>query len=247
MEQAKQNFNPETFDLKTYDALIARGLSSGVGKRDGQMCIEAVICTALGLPHGDDPQCVAASVRSFKIALNDKKWSSPEARAAGLRDLGLAQLGSLGVVSDKDFVKKLSEKLIRVLIPTLLRELYPQDSFSTWRSAKILGLALRCELEGTIKVARETRDFLQSDAAADAAAAASAAAYAAYAAYDAADAADAAAAFYPNAASAAAYAAYAAAAAAAAAGDKYLKLGASLALEVLRDLKSPGCQLLEGV
>ena len=93
-------FDIGTFDVKLYDKIIARGLSTGVGRRDGQMCIEAAICTVLGLDHGDDPKCVAASVRSFKISLNDSQWSSTEARAAGLRDLGLAQLGSLGVVDD---------------------------------------------------------------------------------------------------------------------------------------------------
>jgi len=77
-----------------FDEILSRGLSHGLGKRDGMMCIEAAVCAALDLPHGDDPQCVAAAVRSFKIALNDSNWSSPEARAKGMRNLGIAQVGS---------------------------------------------------------------------------------------------------------------------------------------------------------
>jgi len=49
----------------------------------------------------------------FKIRLNDARWSSPTARATGLRDLGIAQLGSLGVVKDTEFVKLMAEKTIR--------------------------------------------------------------------------------------------------------------------------------------
>ena len=80
------NYVPPTEDqLRTYDAVIARGLCQNVGQRDGQMCIEAAVCTMLGLPHGDDPGCVSAAVRSFKIRLNDSAWSSPAARAAKTR------------------------------------------------------------------------------------------------------------------------------------------------------------------
>src|SRR5690349_21116859 len=87
--------NVTSFNMDTYNAIFARGLCRGVGERGSQMCVEAALCEALGLPHGDDPKCVAQSVRAYKIALNDKQWSSPEARAKGLYKLGLAQLGSL--------------------------------------------------------------------------------------------------------------------------------------------------------
>ena len=69
-------FDIATFDVAQYHALLDRGLSQGMGHRDGQMCIEAAICTVLGLPHGDDPQCVSFAVRSFKVSLNDCPWSS---------------------------------------------------------------------------------------------------------------------------------------------------------------------------
>ncbi len=95
-----------TFNVAKFDSILEeRGLSKGLGTQEGSMCIEAVICYVLNLPHGDDPKCVANSVRDFKITLNDKNWSSPQARAKSLRNLGLAQLGSLGIVNDKDFSK----------------------------------------------------------------------------------------------------------------------------------------------
>ena len=181
-----------TFDVALYDSILDRGLSSGLGSREGSMCIEAAICTVLGLEHSDDPKCVAKSVRSFKICLNDKKWSSKKARATGLRDLGLAQLGSLSVVNDVEFVKRLAEKLIRVMIPTLLRSKYSDNS-------EIMAAADRCEAEGSKESLYAARDILRqratyaayADAAGAAAYAAAAAADAGAAAYAAAAAADA--------------------------------------------------------
>lgn len=110
-------FKVEEFDVSKFDSILARGLSSGLGTQGAQVCIEAAICETLGLQHGDDPKCVAESVRSFKIALNDSRWSSPKARADGLRKLGLAQLGSKGVVDNVEFSKLMSERTIRILIP----------------------------------------------------------------------------------------------------------------------------------
>ena len=58
--------------------VVDAGLVSGVGKpKPGEMCVEAAVCLALGLPHGDDPQCVSRALRSLKIRLNDSRWSSP--------------------------------------------------------------------------------------------------------------------------------------------------------------------------
>jgi hypothetical protein len=190
-----KNFDVRTFDVAEFDRILACGLSHGLGKRGQQVCIEAAICQVLGLLHGDDPGCVADAVRSYKIALNDSSWSSPEARANGLRDLGLAQLGSKGLVEDQQFASIMAEKTIRVLIPTLFRDLFPKN-------AACLKAADRCEKEGT------------KDAAAAAAAGAARAAAAAVAWAE------------------------------AAARDKYLILSASLALEILRELKSPGIALL---
>ncbi len=229
----------ETIDFPTiipkFDAILKRGLCAGVGKPDGQMCIEAAITQAMGLPFNDQPECVAPVVRAYKIRLNDAYgWASPQSRAVALRNLGIAQLGSKGLVDEQEFVKRLAEKTIRVLIPKLFRAVLT-------KFPKCLEAADRCEKEGT-------RDA--------AAYAAYAAAYAATAAADASYAAATAATAAADAADAAAYAAYAAAYASATAAtaaadaaksdrEEYLRLSAELALEVLTELKSPGCEWLD--
>lgn len=156
--------------IAKFDEILKRGLCIGVGTRDGRMCIEAAICAALDLPHGDNPQCVASSVRVYKIALNDShRWISAESRAKGLRDLGIAQIGSKGVVNDNDFSHLLREETIGVLIPQLFRlprfAKYPQMAKA----------ADRCELERSRKSARAAAAATATAAAAD-----TAAAYAAY-------------------------------------------------------------------
>ena len=178
-------FNIKEFDIEKFDGILARGLSHGLGTRGESVCIEAAICETLGVEHGDDPGCVDQAVRAYKIKLNDSRWSSPKERSKGLRDLGIAQLGSLGSIDSKEFSRRLAEKTIRVLIPVLFRDLFPNNK-------KLLAVADRCEKEGT-------KD-------------------AAYAAANAAD--------------------------AAADADKYLNLSAKLALEVLREMQSPGVALL---
>ena len=76
-------------------SIVDAGLVDGKGNPiPGQMCVEAAVCYALGLPHGDNPPCVGQAVRAFKIRLNDSEWSSAQARAAGMRKLAVAQLGS---------------------------------------------------------------------------------------------------------------------------------------------------------
>lgn len=135
-------FDLSKFDRKKYDEFLDRGLSQGQGSPNGQMCIEAAICQTMGLPHGDDPGCVSAAVRSFKINLNDSPWSSPAARAKGLYDLGIAQLGSLGVVDDAEFSKRMAEKTIRFVIPKLFRQLFTGN-------AKLEEAAIRGEQDGT--------------------------------------------------------------------------------------------------
>jgi hypothetical protein len=208
-------FNLSKFDVAKFDSILARGLSRGIGEKGGQACIEAAVCETLGLERGDNPKCVADSVRKFKMALNDACWSSASARAAGLRSLGLAQLGSLGAVNDAEFTQRLREKTIRVLIPRLFREVFPNDK-------DCLDAALKCEQDGT----------------ADAACAAYAAGCDAT----------------PTAINGAIYIAYVAGYATYAAAyvvdgahvdDTYLLLSAALALEVLRELSSPGVALLE--
>lgn len=114
-----KRFDVKTFNVKKYNTLLKRGLSCGVGQRDEAMCIEAVICETMGLHKGldetsdrlqDHPPCVLDAVADLKIELNDEgAWGSAQARARGLRDLGLAQLGSKGVIKEKAFLQALTK------------------------------------------------------------------------------------------------------------------------------------------
>lgn len=132
--------------LPRLEALLTRGLCVGMGSADGQMCIESVIAIATGEPFSDKPTCVEPAVRAFSIPLNDAPWSSPQARAAGLRALLIAQIGSRDVVNGDEFGKRLAEKHIRTLIPTLFRKVFPDNP-------ACLAAAARCEQEGTAEAA----------------------------------------------------------------------------------------------
>jgi hypothetical protein len=104
--------------LDTVDA----GLVSGLGEPvPGKMCVEAAISYALGERHGDTPSCVAPSVRSGQVTLNDSHWSSPAARAEGLRRVAIAQLGSKGVIDERRYARVLVEQTIKVILPAVLR------------------------------------------------------------------------------------------------------------------------------
>src|SRR3990167_3857813 len=208
--------------------VVDAGLVSGVGNPEpGKMCVEAAVCFALGLPHGDKPTCVSPALRRLKIGLNDRTWSSPLARAAGLRRLAVAQLGSAGVLDDRAFVTRLVEMTIRKAVPAALRA---AAKVNPKHAADLEAAAVWCEQEGTREAARNGErvaraasayaDAAYADAAADAAAVA--AAYAAYA--DAA--ADAAAAY-------------------AAARDRALATYSEWVVQILIDMKAPGCEFFD--
>ncbi|MGH6782276.1 MAG: hypothetical protein ACREB5_09240, partial [Sphingomonadaceae bacterium] len=111
---------PETAKavLKTVNA----GLIMAVGERKpGKMCVEAAIAYALGLPHNDRPECVEEAVIEFSIKLNDCPWSSPKKRAAGLRRLALAQLGSAGSIIGSAFSHAMADHVIRQVLPITMR------------------------------------------------------------------------------------------------------------------------------
>ena len=236
------------------------------------MCVEAAVCYALGLPHGDDPGCVSPALRRLKIRLNDAaRWSSPMARAAGLRRLAIAQLGSAGVLDDNEFVRHVVEMTIRKVVPVGLRA---AATLNPTFADKLEAAAVRCEAEGTRASARSAQGVSSKARRAAAYASASAAFYAASAAADASDAsayaayasaayayaasasvsasvdayADAAYAASASAAAAASYAAYAVHASAAAAArtrDRVLGEYAEWVVEILIAMKAPGCEWLD--
>lgn len=207
------------------------GLVKGKGVAEpGKLCVEAAVCLALGLPHGDDPECVGKAVRGFKIALNDCDWSSDAARAKGMRKIAVAQLGS-DTIDQKAFAELMALKTIRKMMPVLFRkmkEFTKKDSEITLMEEA----AVTCET---------ATDFLDAhkklkNAIANAIAHAIAIAYANANAYAIAYA-------YAN-----AYAiahANANAIAYAYAKDEALTLMADICLECLVELKSPGCKWLD--
>jgi hypothetical protein len=219
-------------------SVVDKGLSNGLGRPvPGQMCVEAAVCYALGMPHGDNPTCVHPVIRSIKIRLNDSAWSSKKARAAGMRRLAVLQLGTKDCDFDgKKFASSLALQTIKIILPIAL-------------SAAGLGdHAAKCAAVTTLAEGQSAAADA-ADAADAARAAAYAAAYAAraadYAAAYAADAADAAA----DAARAAAYAADAAdaaarAARAAAIGDDVFLKFAKIIEDILIEMNVPAVSYL---
>jgi len=228
--------------IKQADEILARGMCSGIGDADGQMCIEAAASVLAGEPFSDEPTCVHAVVRSYGVRINDAPWSSPDARASGLRSLLLAQLGSQDI-DGIEFAQRLAELTVRELIPRLLRDVLPCDR-------AVIEAAARCEREGTSEAARAAAEASAANAARAASYAAEDAARAAINAADAASYAAINASFAAEDAARAAAAAEDAARAAAAANaaayaDSYLRQSVELAVRVLQEMDAPGCQLLE--
>ena len=199
--------------LQVVDAGLVKGMGNPV---PGQMCVEAAVCYAMGLPHGDQPSCVAPSLRQLKIRLNDARWSSDVARSNGLRRLALAQLGSAGHLDEKEFAKRCARLAIQTSVPTALRA--AASIARGERKERLLAAAATCEQNPTRENALEAKT-----------AAADAAAYAAYAAD--------AAAYAAGAADAAAYAADADA-------DRSLAAFAEGVVQILVEMKAPGCEWL---
>src|SRR6267142_940843 len=124
--------------------VVSQGLVHGIGTAEpGKMCVEAAVCYAMGLEHGDNPTCVAPAVRAFKIALNDSAWSSNAARGLGLRRIAVAQLGSESI-DQVLFVKELALATIREIVPIALRaaaKVHPDRTHKDTLESE----ALKCE------------------------------------------------------------------------------------------------------
>ena len=107
--------------------IVSKGLVKGLGKQEeGKMCVEAAVCFALGLPHGDKPPCVGSEVRKFKIALNDCDWSSNEVRAEGMKALAIAQLGSDKIDQDI-FIELVNFECITKILPVIIKNGLKED------------------------------------------------------------------------------------------------------------------------
>jgi len=164
--------------------VVDQGLVSGLGNgKPGHICVEAAICYALDMPHGDQPECVANCIRRYKIRINDASWSSNAARTAGMRRAAIAQLGSdfLDLPENrqlrKEFVMYLTEQVIRQILPVMLRAVALRFKDKIHAEAMVEA-ALRCENEGSREAAQNARKVCHA-AYADADAAYADAAYAA--------------------------------------------------------------------
>jgi len=204
-------------------SLLDKGVTFGFSKdpKPGNMCVEQVVSYALGEEINDEPSCVGKKVREFVVRLNCQEWSSDSARAEGMRDLAIAQLGS-DLLNQDEFLEKISFAAITKLLPSMFRDLGEER----W--------------EKQIKSLEEAKNLKEAKKIASKGAYAADMVYAVeanYAASDAANVADPYSAYYAS---------YAAANAALATktGDKYLKMVSHLAVEVLKEMKSPGCQFL---
>src|SRR3990167_3433678 len=134
-------------------SVVDKGLSKGLGNpKPGEMCVEAAVCYALGLPRGDDPSCVAPALRAVKIRLNDSNWSSKQARAKGLRRLAVAQLGSASHLDEKEFRRRIVDHAIRRSVPSALRSAASIIKDEKHKAA-LCEAANRCEKEGTRQAA----------------------------------------------------------------------------------------------
>jgi len=236
--------------LETVDA----GLVAGVGDPEpGKMCVEAAVCYSLGLPHGDDPGCVAQSVRKLKIRLNDSRWSSPAARAAGLRRLAIAQLGTAENFDSVEFSRRVAVMTVQTVLPPMLRRYGLETHATACEAATTIDDAADAASAASAAAAHASASVYYAAVAASAAAHASASVYyAAVAAADAAVAAADAAVAAADAAVAAADAAVAAADAAVAAADAddadaALSAFADRVVQILIDMDTPGSRWLSCV
>lgn len=102
--------------------VVDAGLSQGKGQPvPGNMCVEAAVCYAMGLPHSDEPPCVHPALRTMKIILNDGSWGEKHCRAKAMRRLAVLQLGSIDSFNVIDFVSRLIVIVTNFCLLPLLR------------------------------------------------------------------------------------------------------------------------------
>lgn len=161
--------------------VVDQGLVSGMGEPvPGQMCVEAAVCYAMGLPHSDQPTCVGEAVRRFKISLNDARWPSDEARTKGMRKLAVAQLGSESI-DQRAFADYVVVETIKRLLPLTLRhagESNQKHAVALEEVAQACEKATRETAYELAVAAKKVSALARKDASADAAAYAADAAYA---------------------------------------------------------------------
>lgn len=135
--------------------VVDAGLVKGLGEpTPGKMCVEAAVCYAMGLPHSDEPSCVSSAIRSAKIVLNDSLWSSNQTRAKGMRRLAIAQLGSAGVIDDREFSRRLTILCVKTVVANALKT-----------AAALQTAKHKKELENHASICENVKDLAASEAA----------------------------------------------------------------------------------
>ena len=146
-------------DREILDGWLTRGLCGGPGDGDCDACLQQAVSLALGLGPTDHPEdvpgsCINLAVAAFARTLNDGPWSSPAARGAGLRGLAYAQLGTAAVLDGPRWVARLTELIIREVLPIALRaatKMHPEEEHREMLEAA----AVRCERDGDEATARD--------------------------------------------------------------------------------------------
>jgi hypothetical protein len=77
----------------------------------------------------------------LKMVLNDAGWSSELARANGLRELALLQLGTAGVLDEKEFTKRVVLLVINKYLHPVLRKVNLNQEADACEQAKNLDTA----------------------------------------------------------------------------------------------------------
>lgn len=103
--------------VKRVLGVLRKGIVHGLGNPiPGEMCVEAAVSYSMGYEHSDKPNCVSDFISDFKIALNDRIWSSNRARANGLRRVAIAQLGS-DMINNDDFGEAVYRAFLARFLP----------------------------------------------------------------------------------------------------------------------------------
>src|SRR5579864_5903782 len=119
IQVGKQRYNLPQL-AKSVRYLLGFGLVGGSGNGEkGDMCVEQVVryseMKQIGITPeeteeevSDQPKCVGRAVRDLKVTLNDwgdgNGWRSNKARAEGMRQVAIAQLGSVQI-NQRHFTK----------------------------------------------------------------------------------------------------------------------------------------------
>lgn len=107
-------------DIEQLRTIFARGLALGIGRADGQVCIESAIALASGEGLTESPSCVDKADRNWAITINDAHWSSSKARAEALLPIALAQIGTAGT-NRRAWVEAVAIGTVQRVLPIALR------------------------------------------------------------------------------------------------------------------------------